>query len=275
MSIAIIAVLVSLLLPAVQQAREAARKMSCKNNLKQLSLGIIQYADIYSCYPPAYDRYDDDTMNIHKELWSWTPRILPFIEQADLYDQMRLDESIGFPSNIKPARTILPIVQCPSAPANRLCSVTSSIPGCEDMAETNYVCVTSTLERVPGRVGFRNGSGLLIYDDWLPTKSATDGLSSTILLTESDKTIPNHLGSVCQGVEYQGYIWGYFASATAYYGINNPQKTVYGDHIFSYHPGGANFSFADGHVKFISENIDQTLLEALTTRAGGEVIGEY
>ena len=85
--IAIIAILIALLLPAVQQAREAARRSQCKNNMKQIGLALHNYHDVYNTFPPGYVGQTDVSILAGYGLWSWSALILPYIDQAPLYNQ--------------------------------------------------------------------------------------------------------------------------------------------------------------------------------------------
>lgn len=125
--IAIIGVLVSLLLPAVQAAREAARKMSCSNNLKQVGLALHNYEGVHRCFPPAYATdntaldgmafgisYGDEYRN-GLPGWAWGVYLLPFMEQEPLYNQLTLTQPCWSPANAQLVRTKVPAFLCPSA----------------------------------------------------------------------------------------------------------------------------------------------------------------
>jgi prepilin-type processing-associated H-X9-DG protein len=144
---------IALLLPAVQAAREAARRSQCSNNLKQLALAMHNYHDTYRCFPPAY-LADENGNPTH----SWRVLILPFIEQQALYELYDFDQPWDSPANLSLAQTVIPAYQCPSDP-----SATGP--------ETSYVMVV--------------GPGTL-YDGTEPTsmQDITDGTSNTIMLVE-------------------------------------------------------------------------------------------
>jgi prepilin-type N-terminal cleavage/methylation domain-containing protein len=124
--IAIIGILVSLLLPAVQAAREAARRMSCQNNLKQLGLAILNYESTHRVIPPAYVTNTREDRVIHGVVcadiyrnshpgWAWGTLLLPQLEQSALYSQIRFNEACWSPGNINAVATKLPAFLCPSA----------------------------------------------------------------------------------------------------------------------------------------------------------------
>ncbi len=270
-SIAIIAVLVSLLLPAVQQAREAARMTACKNNLKQLALGVIQYTELHQAFPRAF--HVENAGGSNRQLWSWSAKILPFIEQGALYEKINIEDDWRTAENLPSAKTRIELLQCPSAPQNAITSSSAAVPGCHDAAETNYAAIVGP-ERLPtGSPYFWSTSGVWHDGGGVRTNQLTDGLTSTLLIGEADRTADHPDYPECAGLE--GWNWAYICRVSVGYGINHPQQHPSDPHVFAYHRGGAQFAFVDGHVSFINENIDQSLLDALATRAGGEVIGEY
>jgi len=129
--ITIIGILIALLLPAVQAAREAARRMQCTNNLKQFGLALHNYHLTHKVFP--YGAGGGGTW------WSWSALILPFIEQNAIYDQIDFDKPYNavHPVNNDVMKNFIAAYQCPSAPPNVLCACCSGIPGHEDTAETN------------------------------------------------------------------------------------------------------------------------------------------
>jgi len=151
---AVIGILIALLLPAVQAAREAARRAQCSNNLKQISLALLNYEAANGCFPPAYVA-DENGRPMH----SWRVLILPYMEQQALYDRYRFDEPWDSPNNRMVTNTALSIYRCPSA-------------GQADPMETNYVMIVG-----PETVAFEN-SAVSIAD-------ISDGASNTILVIET------------------------------------------------------------------------------------------
>jgi len=144
---------IALLLPAVQAAREAARRTQCSNNLKQLALAMHNYHDAYGCFPPAYVA-DENGRPMH----SWRVLLLPYLEQQALYERYHFDEPWDSPANLALAQTVIETFRCPS-------DAVGSGP------ETNYVMIT--------------GPGTL-YDGDEPTsfRKITDGTSNTIMIVE-------------------------------------------------------------------------------------------
>jgi prepilin-type N-terminal cleavage/methylation domain-containing protein len=129
--IAIIGILVTLLLPAVNAAREAARRTQCLNNEKQIGLALLNYHDVQDVFPYAHG-YVAGTYT-----WAWSALILPYIEEAAAYDQCNFDIGYNTVGNRRAIRQSFHFYQCPSAPPNELISCCANIPGTEDTAETN------------------------------------------------------------------------------------------------------------------------------------------
>lgn len=212
-------VLVGLLLPAVQSAREAARRMSSTNNLKQIMLAFHNYADTYREFPKPISRDDDG-----KPLLSWRVAILPFIEQMELYNEFHLDEPWDSEHNIKLLERMPAIYADPGI---------QLAPG-------------MTVYQVPV------GEGLLFTSEGRTQfRDILDGTSNTIALFESaaEQAVP---WSKPEDVEISQ---------------DDPLANM-GD----YRQGGFNVGFADGSVRFISENVDPELFWKLLTRAGGEPV---
>ncbi len=291
-SIAVIAILVSLLLPAVQQARESARLTQCKNNLKQIGLALHNYHDQFSTLPAAmvsWNQAHDPTDTISNRMqWGWCAAILPHLEQMNLYDQIDFNPDIRTQANRDILRQNLTVFQCPSMTKIGYINFTDRIAGDTDAATTDYVTVSSHIRWVGDPTFFRrssNATGVLAVNDWPKFRDVTDGLSQTIAITESrfDQRLSTDANLfACFGSPdcSAGFPWGRDGIVSSGQGINQQEFKMSGaprhsKQILSMHRGGVQFAFADGHVKFISENVDQLLLEALTTRAGNEVIGEY
>ncbi len=280
-SIAIIAVLVSLLLPAVQQAREAARLSQCKNNLKQIGLALHQYHEQHTVFPYGSAMEVYYQTNTQYGNWSWSALVLPQLGYGNLHSRIDFNQQANSPAQAKAIREFVPVYQCPSAPENRLIEFTGNIPGNKDAAETNYCAVSSHRRRSGGYWPHANdprGSGVIFDTSSTDFGDIVDGTTSTLLVAETDfdqEDVDYKTGLSCPDC-WVGRRWAIYSSVTTGYGIDSEEgDELLNSGIQSHHRGGAQFTFADGHVSFISENIDQNLLEALTTRAGGEVIGEY
>ena len=309
--IAIIAILIALLLPAVQQAREAARRSQCKNNMKQLGLALHNYHDTHRIFPPGgvclgdcVSTYSANMLDPRDSEWgaSWVTMILPFIDQAPLYNTY--NSNVPSNSSSTATRTVLAAINCPS-------HVESTFFG--NYAKGTYGAnfgvgnpMDSTLETGVYKGVFNAGAqwGARIRD-------ITDGTSNSIMLGEM---VTNHIDRDSRGS--WAHVNGMMISggSTSASGMKTPNSDAgisldrvahcpdgsawtsqtdpilrrtlrcgdsYSGYPFitqsmrSYHVGGVHVSLCDGSTRFISENIDATLFFNLLTISGGEVIGEY
>jgi len=273
--IGIIGLLVALLLPAIQMAREAARKAQCKNNLRQIGVALHSYHDSLSSFPPAM---------IESSGWAWSALVLPYLEKENLQDEIDFNFKPERPENADVIKVFVDTYVCPSASSPQLCTNFSTIPGVEDVAEANYVCIT-THEPVYAASAYANkppfASGVMSIGSRTRLADVKDGTSTTIMVAEADALqdpvfkrnnsaasnpwCPNGQCHLCR-------FWCAVNQATTAYGINSRDRQYLDHYLLSHHPGGAHFLFADGHVQFMSEDIEQSALVALTTRKGGEVI---
>jgi prepilin-type N-terminal cleavage/methylation domain-containing protein/prepilin-type processing-associated H-X9-DG protein len=303
--IAIIGVLVALLLPAVQAARESARRMSCTNNLKQIALALHNHEGVYRVLP--YSKRDTLPQR------SWAPDALPFLEQSNMVSGASYDlnenwwrsttyAGVAIP-NSTTVRTHLAVFNCPSTPnARRLQNKAENPPeqnkvgACGDYFVPEGVS-TAINNELPVSEQFPAGADLQGALRKFPTDNTfaaiTDGTSNTILIGEcagredvyrgrkftaamADKTSP-----VC--ARARGGAWATndnpyeigtrveWCTGSAIPGpmkINNSNE--HGHLFYSFHPGGANFALADGSVRFISETIRLRVLATLVTRSGSE-----
>jgi prepilin-type N-terminal cleavage/methylation domain-containing protein/prepilin-type processing-associated H-X9-DG protein len=269
--IAIIGILIALLLPAVQAAREAARRMQCTNNLKQIGVGLHHYELNNGKFPPGAGGGGTN--------WSWSALILPYMERTE--SQVQCDYTRGYnePINATATRTFIDIYHCPSAPEHKLLSCCINIPGVEDTAETNYSAI-ATHHPLPWARASLPGdppdSGVMHVGEPHVLRDVSDGLSSTILVSEyvrnDNDPSKTDYPSYCPGLAcYMGKCWASENVLTTAYGINSgtyDRKSA----IQSMHPGGANFLFGDGHVAMLGETINQDVLAALTTRAARDLV---
>ena len=163
--IAIIAILIGLLLPAVQQAREAARRTQCRNHLKQLGLALHNYHDTFRLFPPGYMSRFDATGNDTGPGWGWVSCLLPQLEQSNLYNQINVNVGIEDATNVAVRVQKLPTLLCPSDTApdrwqtiRRNLSTGAVIANLCEVASANYVGMFGTFEPGVGGDGvfFRN-----------------------------------------------------------------------------------------------------------------------
>ncbi|MCG6154445.1 DUF1559 domain-containing protein [Rubinisphaera margarita] len=286
--IAIIAILVALLLPAVQQAREAARRSSCKNNLKQIGLALHNYHDVHTTLPPGWISVDGTAHSAHDGVSGagWGTMILPYLEQPAIYDLFNANISIADPANDDFRLNNINVFECPSDPKPPRFEIEEEgSPGTviAELPIANYVGVFGTeelhgCENAPGTApvstsGQCNGDGTFYHNSKVRFRDLTDGLSNTMVVGERRTNealdwYSTWVGMVPEGEEAFQRVLGAMDHVP-----NDP--TAHFDDFSSPHQGGAQFVLGDGHVRFISENIDVRLYQALGTIQGGEVIGEF
>lgn len=313
--IAVIGVLVSLLLPAVQQAREAANRMSCRNNLKQLGLALHNYESAHGCLPG---------IGISPSQYSVHTHLLPHLEQANLRNLVDPQQPLFFfagTSTLNPAQAAaagapISFFLCPSDPQPKTCSAYNSAT----FAGTNYMANGGTGDAFFYDTRFPT-DGIFWNSSYLRLCSATDGLSNTLFMAESlrgagstttgsvpadprrqtgslasvAKTIPNQPGtnpplsdSLCAtattwlGSHAIAWIWG--QTPQTVFNTHEPPNSLRPDctsngqgwfKASSMHSGGVNVLLGDGSVRFVSDSIHLATWRGLSTRQGGEVSGEF
>ncbi|HBJ37607.1 MAG TPA: prepilin-type cleavage/methylation domain-containing protein [Planctomycetaceae bacterium] len=309
--IAIIGVMVGLLLPAVQAAREAARRMSCSNNLKQIGLALHNYHDTFQMLPAGAAGQSNGGWGV-----SFFVGILPYVEQQAYYDNINFSvASRGYTGNCSNpllANKQMAWLRCPSDPRDMLgvstCGNNSTLPsykgisgsapvagttvglgGYNEPNVTNNGCCAGT----PGS-GINSRGGVLFANKWLRFAEITDGLSNTAAVGEHSNFVLNAAGAKVTVSDHHGWMMG-----------AGNQSLVYGDRVFncttvtfrpgtrtqglpgitanyganapllSAHPGGSLLALADGSVVFLSESVDLLTLAYLVTRNDGQVLGPY
>jgi prepilin-type N-terminal cleavage/methylation domain-containing protein len=288
--IAIIGILIALMLPAVQMAREAARRTSCSNNLKQIGLGLHMYHDTYGQLPPGWWGFDPGTGEPHwfgLPGWSWSAAILPYVEQTALYrNRIRIDLPISDPANAAARVTVIDIYRCPSDAGSSTFllggggpSVGGGAPLPMELAANNYIGVFGTLDYHDvcdpsgGAYNGCQGDGTFFLNRGLPFAEIRDGLSNTLAVGErSSQWAPSTwVGVVTGGEHAPARITG-----IALFPPNSEEEEEHYSHNFSSrHPSGTQFLAADGSVKLIAETIQTTTYHALCTRARGDIVGRY
>ncbi|QDV72113.1 DUF1559 domain-containing protein [Botrimarina mediterranea] len=296
--IAIIGILVALLLPAVQAAREAARRNQCVNNLKNIALAILNYEDTNGGLPPATPFFDQcpetgKVSEINKHRISGFVLILPQLEEGALYDQYQLDKSpyvwmsdnTGNNWHRLPGREGLPearpdIYVCPSeqSPAIHENPDPGPIRNGLKPATGTYAFVTGSIG--PPEVGVSakcDNTGAFRYGNPIALRKVIDGLSKTFFVGE---VIDPH-------TRKGSNIWSFAARhADSMRTTTNPLNTAPGLGLVidfgatqgsngafaSRHPGGANFAYGDGHVEFLPEEIDMDSYRALSTIASEDFV---
>lgn len=253
--IAIIGVLVALLLPAVQFARESARRTQCSNNLKQLVLGFHNHEGTYGYFPSAYEAPSFDPG------WGWGAATLPYIEQKGLYEQALVASSVfgnGSNPNASPTPETqhrLKMFRCPSDPAPDL------NPLRLNHGMSNYRSVTGCSQLLTFYVDFDYG-GVMYQNSRTKMRSITDGTSNTLVLGECifDEKI-NKRAALWSGMTglRDGAIW----VSDVMWSVDNVSAHINGpapQAFSSRHPGGAFFAYSDGSVRFFYESGDKDIV---------------
>lgn len=288
--IAIIGILVALLLPAVQAAREASRRMSCSNNMRQIGLSTHNYESAFRRLPSAGQgtNFSTNPPSTNFDVHSAFTAILPFLEQSNVVAQMDLKFAYNAtPQNISAAKQVISSFICPSN-AWRPSPKDMDGFGCTDYGPIYYV----DLDPITGlRNKLLRAEGALVRGG-SRFADITDGTSNTILFGEDigrdERMQANHV--YIDPVDGQTRRFWRWAEADSAFGIskkiNNNASPLGGpaicpwnvnncgpfDEIFSQHTGGALVSLADGSVQFLSESLSPATLRAYVTRAGGEVV---
>jgi prepilin-type N-terminal cleavage/methylation domain-containing protein/prepilin-type processing-associated H-X9-DG protein len=276
--IAIIAVLIGLLLPAVQKVREAASRLTCQNNLKQIGLGIHNFYDAQK-YLPTSNRPQTNSTTSPRQ--GWFIFLLPYVEQDNLYKQYDFTYGWQTPINIPVTATPLKLVQCPSAPNPRQDRDPSVTLWAAVVASGDYAALNGVDPRLAsaGLVD-KAGLGFLPKNMRVTFADVADGLSNTIAVTESAGRpqvwrLGQPVGSP-PDTYTNGGGWSRPASDITLNGLTADGVSSPGPCALNcangdaFHSGGANFLFGDGSVHFIGQNINIRIVAALVTRGGGE-----
>lgn len=294
--IAIIGILIALLLPAVQAAREAARRSQCSNNLKQIGIALHNYHDTFKKFPYGWGNRGT----------GWSLHILPFAEMGTIYDTIHFQESgpgnwDSGSENQEACETVLPVFRCPSLAIEQHMNyngIELRVPasyrgnaGSEASSDD-----TSTIV-IPGSKALENTrqNGIFYACSSVRFRDITDGTSNTILVGES-RTDPDfvkdgqgmdfwYIGSPqadpCRcdggtgGTEFSEFVGTTLPPLNAF--VKHPE--VHGRlmelSFGSYHAGGAQFVMGDGNVRFIADTIDSDTYLGLGSRNGGEVVSGF
>jgi prepilin-type N-terminal cleavage/methylation domain-containing protein/prepilin-type processing-associated H-X9-DG protein len=286
-TIAIIGILIALLLPAVQAAREAARRMQCSNHLKQIGLGLHTYHDTFRGFPPAKFTQPPEH--------NWIAFILPFIEQVNLESTYDWEVPWDDPLNQPAINTQLQVLNCPSTPDSG--ERVDTLPTGGTAATGDYAAVTAVSKPLAqsGLIPAPNSRyGALTKNRAVKAAEILDGLSNTIVVSE-DAGRPTHWTSIGRGPDNHstvcgnqtvqngrttGASWADPHGGAPLHGFTSDGQACPGtcainctnnSEVFSFHPAGVNGVFADGSVRFVSETTDIATYAAMITRAGGEV----
>lgn len=297
--IAIIAVLIALLLPAVQQAREAARRSQCKNNFKQVGLALHSYHDNFGRFQPGlYNNINQWGTLAASERIGWFSAILPYVDQANMYNKWQQEFAAGVNGlGFSLRTTVVPVFMCPSDPnAGKMSGFGNGFTG--NVLLSGGARAWGAQNTATDSAG-GTPTGLFYTNSGVAIRDITDGTSNTIMSSEIN-LIPD-LGATVAGCsansDPRGLMWNHVHMASLIvtlrppnspvadvvgYGCQNSAETPCTCNLSngvvtprSRHVGGVHVGMADGAVRFVSSNVDTTIFQALGTRAGGEVIGEF
>lgn len=296
--IAIIGILIAMLLPAVQMVREAARRVQCANQVKQLSLAMLNYESAFKRFPSGFS---------HPGMTMWSGAILPQIEQTNLHGTVDIDgpwSAAGGATidNSSALGTFLPIFRCPSAAIERL-QYDPLVDG--DRVPSCYLaCASGLNNRESGELPwagmgrynqYPESDGIFYFNSKTRAAEITDGQSNTILLGEAlpdqnltDQDYSGNLQKVDHWYIGSGELADYDSllatgsaevseclgsTACPINSIKDPDTTINDKELSfgSSHTQGVNMAYADGHILFIRDSVDSQVWSALGTRANAEV----
>jgi prepilin-type N-terminal cleavage/methylation domain-containing protein/prepilin-type processing-associated H-X9-DG protein len=258
--IAIIGLLAGMLMPAVQSSRESARRMTCLNNLHQIGLGMLAFHDVFKRFPlggvemkvlkiPGTNR----PLYPNGRQLAWSAYILPYVELQSLARRIDFGKAYDSPENASAAAEIVPLYLCPSHSRN-------SYLYDDRFAVCDYGGIYG--QRIlPNPDPQKRPQGIMLYSQYVRILDVKDGTTHTLIVSEDSEDSES---SVMQWI-YGGNVFDVAHS------INARME----NDISSRHPGGANGLMADGNARFLSQYMDDNILSAICTKAGGEPLGEF
>jgi prepilin-type N-terminal cleavage/methylation domain-containing protein len=283
--VAIIGVLIALLLPAVQMARESARKQACGNNIKQLGLALQNHVAAHKTFPAGYISALRANGDDAGPGWAWGVKLLPFLEQNALYQQVDFDAPVESLAAAPVRMTSLPVFNCPSdsqfQPVIDIRMNAFFKPVCQ-MAAANYVASAGAVR--PTCILCRDHfDGVFGRNRQIRPKELLDGSSNTLALGERAYQWSSAVmwGVVAGSRLFDNQHPGEFAGGPGFVlgttfkdgfniceseGNDRNASASYAEGFGSEHPGGAYFAFCDGGSRFVFDNVDPAVMNALATR---------
>ncbi len=289
--IAIIGILIALLLPAINAARESGRRSQCGNNQKQLGLGFVTYEGALGTFPPGRSGYDGsgapNNNNVPCAARSGTSGfvyILPYIELNDIYKTfMPFAKGALFPTCSDATTTGWETPQIAAVLQRRLgtfvCPSDTSQPAYNGYPTSSYAMMMGTLGPGPpqgySETAKQQNTGMFVYVHARKANQVKDGMSHTIFLGEtmvSDQDASSN--NWARATRFQSGMRSAFNPINTLPGqgvtSTDENNITFNGAFGSRHPGGANFCFGDGHVLFIPDSVDMPTYQAMSTIAGGE-----
>ncbi|MBA3482260.1 MAG: DUF1559 domain-containing protein [Pirellulales bacterium] len=289
--IAIIGVLIALLLPAVQASREAARRTQCRNNLKQIGLALHNHLDARKCLPAGYTSSIKLNLDDGGPGWAWGAKIMPYIEQSALYKLVDSSVPVEGVAAMAVRMKSVPTFICPSDDLfQAIVDVPKKAFGSNEilcqMAGSSYIGSAGTV-RPTCKVCRDKFDGVFGRNKQIEDREIVDGFSNTIAVGERAHRISTGTlwGVVPDSKLIDQQVQGLFAAGPAYVlgttfaeGFNIEEGEMdqmdhfvmnsYAESFGSDHTGGCHFVFCDGGVRFVYDNIDPAVFNALATRDG-------
>jgi prepilin-type N-terminal cleavage/methylation domain-containing protein len=289
--IAIIGVLIALLLPAVQAAREAARRAHCSNNLKQIGLGMHNYHTTHDCFPPGYITLTETNQPNSPETgpgWAWGTMLHNSLEQTAFYNAANFSLPITDPASRTVRVVSLSVFLCPSSTGGSGPVILQDAGGTtlvSDLAPGQYVASAGQLEveEFPAQ-----NNGVFYRNSRNGVRDITDGTSTTLMAGERSRNVADATwvgvipySRVCTNPKWHVQncetanvtVLGHTGPSPDQLWVDVPNyKGAVADDFWSLHPGGCNFLFCERSVRFIKETVNPQIFSFLSTRAGGEVI---
>jgi prepilin-type N-terminal cleavage/methylation domain-containing protein len=292
--IAIIAILIGLLLPAVQKIREAANRMKCQNNLKQVGLGLHNYQTTNGFFPPGAvtdHPTNQNAIQIRQRLGittpsnhSWAVFMLPYIEQDNLYRQYNINAYWYAAANAPVVGTPLTILICPTAPGGTGRSYTKSgvkVAAGDYSPDNAYGTDLEAAGLVDPTV---NPNGVMQVNVACSVPEVRDGTSNTSVIAEdAGRPALWRAGKQVSATSQTDGGWAdrdneYITHGFTTNGVTNPgpchTNCTNSNEVYSFHVGGANHVMADGSVRFIKASMDIRLFVKLITRAADDIVVE-
>jgi prepilin-type N-terminal cleavage/methylation domain-containing protein/prepilin-type processing-associated H-X9-DG protein len=282
--IAIIAVLIGMLVPAVQQVREAASRAQCQNNLKQIGLALHGFHDVYKHLPPGYRcPAPQRDPNYTAPGWGWAAILLPHIEQGNLARGINFDLPIEHPANQAARTTPLPLYTCPTDSSTGVFTVLDAKGNALTQAATNSYAASFGVG-VDIDEELDEGNGLFFRNSKVRLLDIRDGTSNTFAVGERAAlfTQTAWAGAVSYGTTRitpgapTRNVGAVEEAPTqplvhiAVHTLNDPNADP--EDFFTSHLGAGMFLFADGSVRPVRIGTSLTVLQALATRDGGETV---
>lgn len=286
--VAILAVFIAMLLPAINRVRETANRAACLNNLRQIGLALQTRMTTYGCYPPGGVTGPAPEVGVRtKTKHSWIAVILNDLDQKPLAQQYTFNASWNDAANEPAITHSLRIVTCPSSPPGR---VGDSKAAASDYAAVNGIASDTDAAGYTFKIPSPHLRGCMYENSRTRPQDISDGLGNTIMIAE-DSCRPqlwrNGRKMISSGNSVSGAGWADRQNVFAIHGASADGSVIVGPYgvnrtnsneIFSLHPGGANVLFADGSARFLSEELSTYTVGILVTRDGrakGEPEAQY